>query len=162
MGLLSWSVRFLTRRLLLVYFVAVVSASTLGAQAASPTATVSLPQAVYSPGPIYRPEWAKQGLTGKGVVLVSIDTNTGKVSGVRMLQSTGSKALDGAALEAYSQWRFKPGSVPQVKMPIEFRSRAPQTSKLILREPRGFYLLLIFLGLTAVVIAVLKRRKTRE
>jgi TonB family protein len=153
----------MTRRLFLVPFFAVISVSTLRAQPASPTATVSLPQAVYSPRPIYRPEWAKQGLTGKGVVLVTIDTKTGKVSGVRMLQSTGNKTLDGAALETYSQWRFKPGSVPQVKMPIEFTNRPqPQTSKPIARERRGLYLLLGFLGLTAGVMAVRLRRRPRS
>jgi TonB family protein len=83
----------------------------------------SLRKAIYTPKPVYRPEWAKQGLTGKGIVLVTIDQQTGKVTGARMLQSTGNKQLDGAALEAYSQWRFQPGSVPQVKIPIEFASR---------------------------------------
>jgi len=46
-----------------------------------------------------------------------------------------SRFSKGVALEAYSQWRFKPGSVPQVKMPIEFTNRPqPQTSKPIARE----------------------------
>src|SRR5689334_24293074 len=92
-------------------------------QSASPS--VSLPVATYTPQPIYRPEWAKQGLAGKGVVLVTIDPKTGNVAGVKMLQSTGNQQLDGAALQAYSQWRFKPGSVPQVKMPIEFKKGGP-------------------------------------
>ena len=153
----------MTRRLFLVPFFAVISVSIICAQPASPTATVSLPQAVYSPRPVYRPEWAKQGLTGKGVVLVTIDTKTGKVSGVRMLQSTGNKTLDGAALETYSQWRFKPGSVPQVKMPIEFTNRPqPQTSKPIARERKGLYLLLGFFGLAAVVMAVRLGRRPRS
>jgi hypothetical protein len=40
-----------------------------------------------------------------------------------MLTNTGSKLLDGAAPEAYSQWRFQPGTVSQLKMPIEFANR---------------------------------------
>ena len=44
-----------------------------------------------------------------------------------MFQSTGNKQLDGAALEAYSQWRFQPGTGSQVKIPIEFAAR-PKTS----------------------------------
>jgi TonB family protein len=62
----------------------------------------------------------KRGLKGKGVVLVTIDKDTGQVTGAQMLQSTGSKELDGSALEAYSRWRFAPGTVSQVKIPVEF------------------------------------------
>src|SRR6476660_9034493 len=75
-----------------------------------------VPQAIYSRQPIYRPEWVKQSLTRKGIVLITIDPKTGIVTAARMLQSTGSKLLDRAALKAYSKWRFKPGSVPQPKM----------------------------------------------
>ncbi len=118
------------RWLLRFPIIPLVSLSSVNAQPATPAQSVSLPQAIYSPQPVYRSEWAKQGLTGKGVVLVTIDPKTGMVTETRMLQSTGSKLLDGAALEAYSKWRFKPGSVPQVKMPIEFASRPrPQPSK---------------------------------
>jgi TonB family protein len=82
-----------------------------------------VPTAVFTPRPVYRPDWAKQGLAGKGVVLVTIDQQNGKVSGARMLQSTGNKQLDGAALEAYSQWPFQPGTGSQVKIPFEFATR---------------------------------------
>ncbi len=91
-------------RLLLTVLVTLVSLSSLHAQSAAPSAQP--PKAIYTPKPVYRPEWAKQGLTGKGVVLVTIDQQTGGVTGARMLQSTGNKQLDGAALEAYSQWRL--------------------------------------------------------
>ena len=117
--MMRWLIRFL--------IISVVSLSSVNAQPATPVQSVALPQAIYSPQPVYRPEWAKQGLAGKGVVLVTIDPRTGMVTGTRMLQSTGSPLLDGAALETYSKWRFKPGSVPQVKMPIEFASR-PKTA----------------------------------
>jgi len=67
-----------------------------------------------------------------------------------MLQSTGSKLLDRAALKAYSKWRFKPGSVPQIKMPIEFASRPrPQPSKQAQKQPAILYVLLILLGFGA-------------
>jgi TonB family protein len=120
---------------------------------------VPLPQAIYSPQPIYRPEWAKQGVTGKGIVLVTIDPKTGIVTGTRMLQSTGSKLLDGAALKAYLKWRFKPGSVPQVKMPIEFASRPrPQPSEQAQKQPTTLYILLILLGFGAAVTVMSKRK----
>ena len=146
---------------LLVYIITLGSVSPLHAQSASPTGIVSPPKAIYTPAPIYRPEWARQGLTGKGVVLVTIDKETGKVSGARTLQSTGSKLLDGSALEAYSQWRFEPGSVSQVKMPIEFTNRPqrPMPSRSA-PQPTIVYALLILLGLAGAVMAIRKRRRT--
>ena len=121
-----------------------------------------LPEAIYSPHPVYRSEWVKQGLTGKGIVLVTIDPKTGMVTGTRMLQSTGSKLLDGAALKTYSKWRFKPGSVPHVKMPIEFASRPrPQPSEQVQKQPAILYVLLIFVGLGAAVTAIRKRKTSK-
>jgi TonB family protein len=137
-----------------------VSLSWVEGQPTTPAQSVPLPQAIYSPQPVYRFEWAKQGLTDKGVVLVKIDPKTGIVTGTRMLQSTGSKLLDGAALKAYSKWRFKPGSVPQVKMPIEFASRPrPQQSNQVQKQPAILYVLLILLGFGAAV-TVMRKRKT--
>ena len=150
------------RQLLLVQIVVGVSLSSLHGQSVSPVGSVARPEAIYRPTPVYRPEWAKQGLTGKGVVLVTIDPRTGIVTGTRMLQSTGSKLLDGAALEAYSKWRFKPGSVPQVKMPIEFASRTrPQPSKQVQKQPAILYVLLVLLGL-GLAVTVMRKRKTSK
>ncbi len=72
------------------------------------------------PRPIYPYAARVKGITGSGVVLLVVDTTTGKVRGARMLKSTGNKLLDGAALEAFSRWRFKPGTPAEVKVPIHF------------------------------------------
>src|SRR5437763_13776988 len=113
-------------RLLLTVLVTLVSLSSLHAQSAAPSAQP--PKAIYTPKPVYRPEWAKQGLTGKGVVLVTIDPQTGGVTGARMLQSTGNKELEGGALEAYSQGGFQRGSGSQDKIPIEIATRPKTTA----------------------------------
>jgi hypothetical protein len=77
-----------------------------------------------------------------------------------MLQSTGNKLLDGAALEAYSQWRFQPGTVSQVKIPIEFANRPkPPTAKRTLSQPAILYPLLILVGFAAAVMAMRTRRR---
>jgi TonB family protein len=146
----------------LVLVLAFVSVCSLHAQTGSPPATGQQPpKAIYTPRPVYRPEWAKQGLAGKGVVLVTIDQQTGKVTGARMLQSTGNKQLDGAALEAYSQWRFQPGTGSQVKIPIEFASRPkPPAAKRTASQPAILYPLLILLGLGVAVIAMRTRRRS--
>jgi TonB family protein len=145
----------------LVLMFAFVSVCSLHAQIETPLARPQPPKAIYTPPPVYRPEWAKQGLAGKGVVLVSIDQQTGKVVGVRMLESTGNKQLDGAALEAYSQWRFQPGTGSQVKIPIEFASRPkPATAKQAKRMPAILYPLLILLGFGVAVLVMRGRRRT--
>ena len=109
----------------------VISAGSVTAQSPTPVVQQSLPKAVYAPTPVYRPEWAKQGLAGKGVVLVTIDPQTGKVTNARMLTTTGKQPLDRAALQAYSRWRFRARGVRQIRMPVEFaaaRSR-PQPAR---------------------------------
>ena len=77
-------------------------------------------QRIHAPVPIYPAECHARGITGTGIVLVTVDPKTGTVRGARMLKSTGNKLLDGSALEALSRWRFKPGTTAQVKIPINF------------------------------------------
>ena len=147
------------RKVLISFVVSLVSISALHAQPATPLGQPPPPRAVYTPKPVYRPEWAKQGLTGKGVVLVNIDKQTGNVTGARMLTSTGNQQLDGAVLEAYSQWRFDPRTVAvsQLKIPIEFAKRpAPQPAKRTLPQP---VILLIILAIAGAAIGFLRRRR---
>ena len=142
----------------LAIVVGLSSVLSLHAQSASPRQPPP-PRAIYTPKPIYRAEWAKQGLTGKGVVLVTIDKQSGNVTGARMLTSTGNQQLDGAALQAYSQWRFDPRTVAvsQLKIPIEFAKQpAPPPAKRTLPQP---IILLIILALAVGVIGLLKRRR---
>jgi TonB family protein len=147
-------------RLIIAVGATLVALPSLEAQFGTPPPGQQPPKAIYTPRPVYRPEWAKQGLAGKGVALVTIDQQTGKVTGVRMVQSTGNKQLDGAALEAYSQWRFQPGTGLQVKIPIEFASRPkPPTAKRTLSQPAILYPLLIFIGFAVAVMAMRTRRR---
>src|SRR4030095_6529505 len=141
---------------LFLLVVTLVSVASLHAKPASPLRQPPPPRAIYTPQPVYRAEWAKQGLTGKGVVLVTIDKQTGKVTGARMLTSTGNQQLDGAALQAYSQWRFDPGTVAvsQLKIPIEFARRpgtAPPTAKRSLPKPVIFVIVLAIAGAAVAI-----------
>jgi TonB family protein len=143
----------------LAIVVSLGSVSSLHAQSPNPVRQPPPPRAVYTPAPVYRPEWAKQGLTGKGVVLVTIDKQTGNVTGVRMLTSTGNQQLDGAALQAYSLWRFDPRTVAvsQLKIPIEFAKRpTPQPAKRNLPQP---VVLLVILAIAMAAIGFFKRRR---
>ena len=76
--------------------------------------------AVYAPRPPY-PELARaQGITGSGVIIVTVDPSSGAVTTTRMQVSTGHRFLDDVALAAFRKWRFKPGSVSKVRIPITF------------------------------------------
>jgi TonB family protein len=148
-GLRVWKWRRSIRARVFLIFVALVFVSSLYAQPARPAGQPPPPRAIFTPQPIYRAEWAKQRLTGKGVVLVNIDKQTGNVTGARMLTSTGNQQLDGAALQAYSQWRFDPRTVAvsQLKIPIEFANRPPPpTAKRTLPQPVTLLILLVIAG----------------
>ena len=150
------------RKVFPAFVVSLAFVSSLHAQSASPVRQPSPPRAIYMPKPVYRAEWAKQGLTGKGVVLVNIDKQTGNVTGARMLTSTGNQQLDGAALQAYSQWRFDPRTVAvsQLKIPIEFANRPkPPTARRTLSQPAILYPLLIVIGFAVAVMAMRTRRR---
>jgi TonB family protein len=150
------------RKVFPAFVVSLAFVSSLHAQSASPVRQPSPPRAIYMPKPVYRAEWAKQGLTGKGVVLVNIDKQTGYVTGARMLTSTGNQQLDGATLQAYSQWRFDPRTVAvsQLKIPIEFANRPkPPTAKRTLSQPAILYPLLILIGFAVAVMAMRTRRR---
>lgn len=70
---------------------------------------------------IHYPLAAKQArLTGAGIIVVSIDPGTGVVTNATMGKSTGHAILDRAATDAFRQARFRPGSPPLVKIPINF------------------------------------------
>src|SRR6267378_7086764 len=138
-------------RVLPALAVSLVSVSSLHAQSASPARQAPPPRAIYAPQPVYRAEWAKQRLTGKGVVLVNIDKQTGNVTGARMLTSTGNQQLDGAALQACSQWRFDPRTVAvsQLKIPIAFANRpkpAAKAAKQTVPKPAIFLIVLVIAG----------------
>jgi TonB family protein len=66
-------------------------------------------------------EARRSRITGQGVLVGDVDIRTGIVRSVRMEKSTGSRALDQAALSAFSQWRFKPGRVHRFHIPITYR-----------------------------------------
>ena len=59
-------------------------------------------------------------MTGHGIALLQINQTTGEVIAAQMEKSTGHAMLDHAALAAFSRWRFKPGTVKQVRIPIRY------------------------------------------
>jgi TonB family protein len=76
--------------------------------------------ATYAPVPQYPFQARAKHLHGAGMVRLDVDRRTGYVASARMLQSAGHQILDDEALKAFRAWRFKPGTVSTVRIPVRF------------------------------------------
>ena len=72
--------------------------------------------------PKYPYEARKHHITGSGVLILHVDRASGTVTSVSVDRSTGHKILDDAGVDAFRQWRFRPGAVTagRIWMPIRF------------------------------------------
>jgi TonB family protein len=80
--------------------------------------------ATYAPRPDYPEEARSRRISGNGVCVVSIDPYSGHVTNASMAQSTGSQILDKSVLRTLRTWKFKPGTMSQVSVPVEFATQA--------------------------------------
>jgi TonB family protein len=76
--------------------------------------------AVSIPLPEYPYEAKHANITGSGVCVMTVDTASGKVTSAMMVQSTGNAILDKVTTDTFQRWRFKPGTVSQVRVPITY------------------------------------------
>jgi protein TonB len=74
---------------------------------------------IFKPRIQYPYEARRSKITGSGTIVVSVGPD-GSVTGASMGASTGSPILDNAATSAFRSARFKPGTVPRVRIPITF------------------------------------------
>jgi TonB family protein len=81
--------------------------------------------ATFTPLPKYPAKELSNNVTGIGVCMVSVDPGSGRVTTVSMEQSTGDSTLDKSAVDAFRKWRFQPGTVSKVRIPIEFNMTGP-------------------------------------
>ena len=82
--------------------------------------SVAQSMAVTAPLPDYTYEMKRRNLTGNGVCIVTVDSATGTVTNATMFQSTGSPLLDKITIQTFKSWRFKQGTVSQVRIPISY------------------------------------------
>jgi TonB family protein len=82
--------------------------------------SVAQSMAINAPLPDYTYEMKRRSLSGNGTCLVTIDPATGTVTKATMFQSTGSPLLDKITMQTFKSWRFKPGTVSQVRIPISY------------------------------------------
>src|SRR6266700_7950338 len=76
--------------------------------------------AINSPRPPYPYEARSRKIMGSGVITVNVDPATGDVTNASVTQSMGSSILDDAAVSTFRRWKFRPGSVSKVRIPITF------------------------------------------
>ena len=89
-------------------------------RAMSPFATKAV--TTYAPRPPYPQEARSHRIAGSGVCVVSVDSASGSVANVSMARSTGSPLLDKSVLDTVRTWKFKPGTVSKVSVPVEFKT----------------------------------------
>src|ERR1700730_16770386 len=118
-------------RLSLVF--AVLLAATSQGSAADPSAKaligirrVTMEQMwIAAPQPEYPGEALKKHLTGRGVFSLKIRPQTCTVTSVSVVQSTGHKILDDAAIKALSRWRGRSNDLMRrtdhVHVPVTFQ-----------------------------------------
>ena len=82
--------------------------------------SVAQSMAITAPLPDYTYEMKRRNLSGSGVCVVTVDPATGTVTNVTMFQSTGNPLLDRLTMQTFKNWRFKPGTVSRVRVPISY------------------------------------------
>jgi TonB family protein len=82
--------------------------------------SVAQSMAITAPLPGYPYEAKRRNLMGNGICIVTVDPATGRVTDATMSQSTGSPFLDKFTIQTFKNWRFKPGTVSQFRVPISY------------------------------------------
>jgi TonB family protein len=82
--------------------------------------SVAQSMAITAPLPEYTYEMKRRNLSGSGVCVVTVDSATGTVTNATMFQSTGNPLLDKLTTQTFRNWRFKPGTVSTVRVPISY------------------------------------------
>jgi protein TonB len=76
--------------------------------------------AINSPRPPYPYEARAHKIMGSGVITVDVDPASGNVTDAHVTQSIGNSILDDAATSTFRRWKFRPGTVSKVRIPITF------------------------------------------
>ena len=76
--------------------------------------------AVSTPIPEYPYQARRAHITWSGVCVMTVDTASGNVTSAVMEQSTGNGILDKVTTDAFRKWRFKAGTVSQIRVPISY------------------------------------------
>jgi TonB family protein len=78
-----------------------------------------------APQPEYPPKALAKHIQGTGIYDVWISAETGVVTRMDVLRSTGSKLLDDAAVKSLRGWRARPNTLSRIRVPIRFCVSCP-------------------------------------
>jgi TonB family protein len=78
-----------------------------------------MPLLLYGQMPASMGTWSRNYRLKVGVFLLAVRPE-GTVAKVEMLQSTGQQALDGEVISDLKNWRFRPNSVTEVRVPAVY------------------------------------------
>ena len=73
-----------------------------------------------APEPIFADGSRKDIGVSQGVYRLTINQQNGLVDQVGILKKTGTQKLDGTAVLTFFKWKFKPGALKQIDIPITF------------------------------------------
>jgi TonB family protein len=73
--------------------------------------------------PNYPAEARARHIEGTGLFRITLNVNTGSVTNVAVIKSTGSSGLDDAAMRAIRLWRWRPQRWKAIDMPLTFTMR---------------------------------------
>jgi TonB family protein len=114
------------RHVLLILLLAVVSAQGSARDPSNYFYRISPADAPLKKEPAYKAKRSeypadarRDHLTGSGLFALHIAAD-GHVVRVEALKSIGHPSLDQAAIAAFRQWRFRPGSIQVVRVPIRY------------------------------------------
>jgi TonB family protein len=85
-------------------------------------------RAVYSPQPHY-PYEARLNRWEATLSLELLLRPDGTVRRAKVAQTSGRALLDRCALEAFRQWRFKPGIADHLRIPVTYSLRCPKIAQ---------------------------------
>jgi TonB family protein len=73
-----------------------------------------------APQPVYPAEARRKSVGGAGVYRLRLRVETGEVTRVDIVRSTGSKVLDDEAVRTLRQWRARPHTLRAISVPIRW------------------------------------------
>ena len=85
---------------------------------------------VYAPKPNYPEPARRHRQMGKGVFVLNVNVNTGRVTSIKIEQRIGYQILDNACLRTLINWQFKPNTVAKVRIPVTFVIGGYRTTEL--------------------------------
>jgi TonB family protein len=81
--------------------------------------------ATYGPRPDYPLSARSRHLQGRGIFILYVRPD-GTVASVEVAKSTGHAELDESGVAAFRKWRFRPGTVKKVNIPLAFTMQGVQ------------------------------------